>query len=590
MIGFLIFAITDFAGLVWSPALVVPGIQGIESGSTVNSGIDFQGNWTANPWNGGSILTYQNAGGNPGGFLEMTLPGSGAKGYWMQSFRVAGAVPFTAAVRLDIQIVGGLTAGRLMVSVDSAPTDPDPAIAIGNASFSGPIPWTNGFRFDASSRITDPGVYYLKVAFVVDQASGSVDVGFDNVRLTWTTDAAVVVYVPLPAPVAIFVSQDKSLFLAYFGFIVLAILVAAGYYAIRERKETIKAIVAPLEAVYQRLRSRSAWIAIGQTWMAVTFFQIVFIVLVTLVGINPTSPIPAPTAKTAWVLLYELGNAGVYEEFAFRLLLIGLPMALGSVILRIMEVNRGGMWNGRGSAGRHIAGAWRYLIGGVVRSDSPRETVLASWVFLVASSAIFGLAHAPGWGSWKVIPAAVAGLGFGYLFLRYGIGAAILAHFVNDYAFALTYEGIGGTAFELLLTLLFVFLAVAGAGFFVWYLIRVWQSLTGLVTQFRPPIRARPLPSSSSTPYAAPSPPPFSSSAGYPAPVPPNAVWPASQPPATSPIPPRDPGHLPRDYSPSYIPPPYGYPPVRFQCPFCGWVEARYDAGRFTCTRCGRTA
>ena len=52
----------------------------------------------------------------------------------------------------------------------------------------------------------------------------------------------------------------------------------------------------------------------------------------------------------------------------------------------------------------------------------------------------------------------------------------------------------------------------------------------------------------------------------------------------------RESGRIPRDYTPTYVPPPYGYPPVRFQCPSCGWVEARYDAGHFTCTRCGRTA
>src|SRR5207249_6609828 len=57
--------------------------------------------------------------------------------------------------------------------------------------------------------------------------------------------------------------------------------------------------------------------------------------------------------------------------------------------------------------------------------DSSKETIVAAWVFLIASSVIFGLAHAPGWGLWKVIPAMVAGLGFGYLFLRHGIAAAI---------------------------------------------------------------------------------------------------------------------------------------------------------------------
>jgi len=590
MIGFVVLAITDFAGLAWSPAFVVPGVQGLESGSTVNSAMDYQGNWTPNTWNSGSVLTYQNAGGNSGGFLEMSLPGPGAKGYWMQSFRVEGSAPYSAAVRLDIEIVGGLTAGRLLVAVDSAPTDPDPAVVVGSASFSGPIYWTGGFRFDASNRVMDPGVYYLKVAFIADQASGPVSVGFDNVRLAWTTDAGVVIYVPLPAPAAIFVSQDKGLFLGYYGFIVFAIFLAAAYYLVRERRETLKAITAPLEGISQRLRNRSAWIAIGQTWMAVTFFQIVFIVIVSIIGINPTSPIAQPTAKTAWVLLYELANAGVYEEFAFRLLLIGVPMALGSVILRIMEVNRGGMWNGRGSAGRHIVGAWRYLIGGVVRSDSPRETVLASWVFLLASSTIFGLAHAPGWGSWKVIPAAVAGLGFGYLFLRYGIGAAILAHFVNDYLLALTYEGVGGAGLEVVLSLLFIVLAVAGAGFFVWYGLRAWQSLTGLVAGYRPPVRVRPAAVAPAS-YLASAPPPVATPATPIPPVSSGPSWPPSQPPGTSfAAPLRDPGQIPRDYTPSYIPPPYGYPPVRFQCPFCGWVEARYDAGRFTCLRCSRTS
>src|SRR3989442_15375943 len=126
-------------------------------------------------------------------------------------------------------------------------------------------------------------------------------------------------------------------------------------------------------------------------------------------------------------------------------------MAIGSVVLRSIEVSRGGTANGRGAAGRHGGGAWRYRIGGAVRRDSPKETLVAAWAVLIGSSVIFGLAHAPGWGWWKVIPAAVAGLGFGYLFLRHGIAAAISVHFVNVYAAALRYEGYEGEAFLLFL-------------------------------------------------------------------------------------------------------------------------------------------
>lgn len=593
MVAFLIFAVTDFMGLVWGPTLVVPGIQGIESGQTVNSAIDFNGNWSFDAWSSGSSGSYQATGGNLDGYLEMRLFGSGARGFWMQPFEVRGSMPFAGVVRLDIQIAGGLNAGRLLVSVDSSASVPDPATAIANRPFSGPVPWTTTARFDATARLSTPGTYYLKVAFIADTASGPVDVGFDNIRLAWTTDAGVFFYVPLPTPVVVFVSQDKSFFIGYYGLVIAAILLAAGYHAIRERKEAWDTIRAPFQAIGRRLRSHSAWIAIAQAWMAVTFFQIAFILVLVLADIPTPTPITID-ANNAWVFLFGFANAGVYEEFAFRVLLIGLPMALGSLALRIMEVNRGGgTWNAPGSAGRHIAGAWRYLIGGSVHSDAPRETLVAAWAFLFASSAIFGLAHAPGWGWWKVVPATVAGLGFGYLFLRHGIGAAILAHFVTDYTGALTYPGVGGgPGLEVFIVLVFFGLAIAGAGFFAWYMIDAWRHFKDLVARFGPPTKVRPaaaayapglFPAAGSQPLTAPAAAPSSAPMGPGWPQPP----PTASPPAAAV---RDQGRIPRDYTPSYVPPPYGYPPVRFQCPSCGWVEARYEGGRFTCTRCGRTA
>src|SRR5712692_6596897 len=407
LVGFIVFVITDFAALAASPAFVVPGIQAIRSGQTVNSGFDFDAsNWTFDQWGSGSAAAYRSAGGNPGGFLEMTLPSSGAQGYWWQAFRVEGSVPFTGSVHLDIEIAGGLTSGRLIVAVDSANLVPDPTVAVGIVHFTGPTSWTAMPRFLANDRLTGPGVYYLKIAFIADKTTSAVSVGFDNVRLAWTTDAAVVVYLPAPAPLVLFFTQDQTLFITYFAFIAAVIFLAAGYHLIRERREMWSAFRAPLEAIGTRLKSRSAWIALGQVWMAVTFFQVVFFYLVLASGINPSSPVN-PTPPTAWFWLFELANAGVYEEFAFRLLLIGLPMAIGSVALRILEVRRHGVAGGPGATGRYIAGAWRYLLGGAVRRDSSRETLVASWAFLIASSAIFGLAHAPGWGSWKVIPAMV---------------------------------------------------------------------------------------------------------------------------------------------------------------------------------------
>src|SRR2546428_1076505 len=492
LVGFIIFVITDFAALVAAPAYVVPGIQTIGSGQTVNSGFDFDaGNWTFDPLGTGAVGTYRGAGGNPGGFLEMSLPISGARGYWWQAFRVGGSVPFTGAVHLDIEIAGGLTSGRLVVAVDSANSPPDPRIAIGLVDFTGTTSWTAMPRFLADDRLTDPGVYYLKIAFFADSATNPVSVGFDNVRLAWTTDAAVVVYLPSPAPFVLFFTQDKTLFISYFAFLAAVIFLAAGYHLIRERREAWNAFRAPLEAIGTRLKSRSAWIALGQVWMAVTFFQVVFYYLVIAAGINPSSPVN-PTPQSAWFWLYELLNAGVYEEFAFRILLIGLPMAIGSVVLRIIEVNRGGTGSGPGAAGRHIGGAWRYLIGGGRPRGSPEGTVRAAGGLpLAAPPVLRRQATAP--------PGPRA---------RY-------------------------------------------------------------FSSWRPPVAAPPDP-------------------GQPPPA--AQMWrvtPSVGPPAVAV---RNASRIPREYTPSYVPPPYGYPPVRFQCPYCAWVEAKYDAGRFTCTRCGRTA
>src|SRR2546427_113816 len=409
LVGFIIFVITDFAALVAAPAYVVPGIQTIGSGQTVNSGFDFDaGNWTFDPLGTGSVGTYRSAGGNLGGFLEMSLPISGARGYWWQAFRVDGSVPFTGAVHLDIEISGGLTSGRLVVAVDSANSPPDPRIAIGLVPFTGLTSWKAMPRLLADDRLTDPGLYYLKIAFFADSATGPVSVGFDNVRLAWTTDAAVVVYLPSPAPLVLFFTQDKTLFISYFAFLSAVIFLAAGYHLIRERRETWNAFRAPLEAIGTRLKSRSAWIALGQVWMAVTFFQVVFYYLVIAAGINPSSPVN-PTPQSAWFWLYELLNAGVYEEFAFRILLIGLPMAIGSVVLRIIEVNRGGTGSGPGAAGRHIGGAWRYLIGGGARPGSPEAKPRAARALRPSSSVSFRVPPAPREGVWKE-PPAPAGL------------------------------------------------------------------------------------------------------------------------------------------------------------------------------------
>src|SRR5206468_826236 len=83
-------------------------------------GTMFSGSWTHDAWGTASTSAYQAAGGHADGFLEMRLCGTNARSYWRQSFNVGGSQAYTRSVHVDLQIVGGLTSGRLIVSVDSS--------------------------------------------------------------------------------------------------------------------------------------------------------------------------------------------------------------------------------------------------------------------------------------------------------------------------------------------------------------------------------------------------------------------------------------------------------------------------------------
>lgn len=608
LIGFFLFIALNFAGLVLSPAYVVPGIQGIASGQSANQGFATgTANWTFQALNASATTgTYVPSGGPSGGYVRMTLPAGTAGGEWVQAVQMGGSAPYAAEVHLDVQVASGSPVnGILVATLESTPSGLDaasaPAILLMNRTG-----WTTTPNLDVSAAIGNPGTYYLKVAYIALSNPAGAEVSFDNVHLGWATDAVFYFYLPLPLPLLLYISQDPGQFLGYFGFIVAAIIASGAWYVWRDRKLTVRAFTAPLDAVGTRLRSMSAWIAVGQVWLATTFFQVALIYLLLFFGTNPSSPF-VPTTENAWTLLFDYSAASVFEEIAFRAFLIGVPMAVGALIWRLAHPRPAVPAKPGGTA----LGALRYLWGGQLRKESSREALLVGGILVLASSLLFGLAHAPGWGWWKVLPAFVAGLGMGYVYVRHGLGAAILLHFATDGSLALSLEGIGGDPLTLVTDLMFLGLAVAGIGFFIWYLIYGWQEFQDLRRRFSShrilqPLAAAPgaVPPASGWTYAPPpvwtqgptypygaappaSPPPPPPS-GYP--PPPGFAAPGAplRPPA---VPAAGRGaQIPPGYAPTYHPPPYGYPPVRFQCPFCGWVEAKYESRRFTCLRCGRTA
>ncbi len=596
LVGFFLFVAMNFAGLLVSPAYIIPGIQGITPGQ--NSNQDFttgDAGWSFQALNGSAATgTYVPSGGNPGGFLQMALPaGSTVGGMWVESVQLAGSAPFLAQVQLAYR---AQTAGQLVLTVESTPAGLNYSGADAIVNLPATASWTTITATDVSTTIGDPGTYYLKVAFLAAGTGAAATVDFDNVQMLWTTNAAFYVYLPLPLPVLLYISQDPGQFIGYFVFILAAIVAAGIWYTVRERRRLTAAFTAPLTSIGARLRSNAAWVAIAQVWLATTFFQVALIILLEIIGAPPTSPF-TQTTTNAWTLLYDYSAASVFEEIAFRMFLIGVPMAAGAVLWRLAHPRPPAAPATPRPTASRLWSALRYLYGGQLRKDSSPEAKLVAIILIFVSGLLFGLAHAPGWGWWKVLPAFVVGLGMGYVFVRHGIGASILVHFATDGSLALSLEGIGGYGLTVFSDLFYIGLAVAGSGFFVWYILYGWEEFNDLRRAFRARIVRQPV----ATGAYPPTPPP---NWGYPPPAPgtPAVAPPYTPPPAPPPSPASPPVQpwaappargtlqMPQAYAPTYHPPPYGYPPVRFQCPYCGWVEARYDNRAFTCLRCGRTA
>ncbi len=120
----------------------------------------------------------------------------------------------------------------------------------------------------------------------------------------------------------------------------------------------------------------------------------------------------------AWKLT-KLGWAGIGEELSFRVFLIGVPLVLWSAAMQF--------YSSRSLNYFKIKNAIKLLRGKVDRVG-PIELF-----FLLLSSIIFGAAHVQyGWGSWKFYEAGIAGIIYGWAYLRFGIESPIFLHYCNN--------------------------------------------------------------------------------------------------------------------------------------------------------------
>ncbi len=199
-----------------------------------------------------------------------------------------------------------------------------------------------------------------------------------------------------------------ELFFIYYVLLTLAIIASFIW--------MLKKSFVPLSdemAVKYPARGHSPLYVIGTIFMAVLSFNIIYYLLIQGSGTSPTTPSFA--SQELWQIIYGFAEASVWEEVVSRILLIGLPLLVIDALLRSNNPDR------------KMRKLHQYLLGGGF-SIGRKEAFL-----LVFSAIMFGMAHVFSWDVFKIFPAAVAGLAFGYLFLKLGVYAAIMLHFAFDF-------------------------------------------------------------------------------------------------------------------------------------------------------------
>ncbi len=197
--------------------------------------------------------------------------------------------------------------------------------------------------------------------------------------------------------------------LGFYIFIGLAIIFSNLYLfkssmvdAVNQIKNAFLKLNGPL------IDSKNTFIMLAQLFMAVLAFSIIYNYFLAWNQIPTHTPDFA--ALSTWTLIYNLTSAAVFEEIISRILLIGVPLLIIHLLRKNVQKNK-----------------HNYILGGGFELN--KLTI----ILIVFSSVTFGLAHAPGWDYWKVVPSLVSGLALGYLFVKKGIYASIILHFTINF-------------------------------------------------------------------------------------------------------------------------------------------------------------
>jgi len=253
-------------------------------------------------------------------------------------------------------------------------------------------------------------------------------------------------------------------------------------------------------------------------FLALMTVNLIYVALILLFNVNVTTP--GFNDMQLWQLLHAFAAASVWEELVTRVLWLGVPLLLIDLAM-------------------HNRGKLRYYFLGGSRVFGAKEMI-----FIWVSATVFSLGHIVYWDAFKLIPTFAAGIGFGFLFIRYGLYACILLHFTVDY-FDMPAIVLNSTTLEGIMGIILIGLGFLGIPFLIVYMRRMILFVTGK------DLKRRPIHMPMATPAGAAPPGPSASAGNEPAP---QTVIPQTG--------------------------------TFFTCAYCGWREARLVEGKLECTRC----
>lgn len=250
-----------------------------------------------------------------------------------------------------------------------------------------------------------------------------------------------------PTPVGLMALQF-TLMVQWHSIMIGAILMSVCVMLIVDTPALVKDVKRSLGRMeLPTLRTDNTWIVIFRMYMAIVGFYFIYNIILLLFAVD--QEVPAFAEQPLWQQLHSFAVASVWEEILTRVLMLGLPLLVYHVI-----------------ADRKEASVGRYLVGGGFKIDT------AAFVLISVSSVVFALAHVSGWDLWKVLPTVISGFAFGYLFLKRGLWAAIILHFVFDYLGMTTDVLIEwGIDITLMFNLFFFFWVLVGVVLLVHYLV-----------------------------------------------------------------------------------------------------------------------